>query len=630
MVTMRRGFIEGARTGFILAIVECLIRSIVNPLLSPFVTADALTTIYLPFVVYPLLLAGTTAVTALLIRSHAEQVAIGWMAVGVAAACAPIVRTGTRFGIIAAAAIAIASSVAAPGLLNAWSASALLVAPPWVTRELLRERPRRVKALVIAVLFIAFIAIVLIGRKKMPRRAPVVPIGAAVGFAALLLNPNVHLSHPRQQPARRPNIVLITLDTVRADHISAYGYSRNTAPELAAFSRHATLYRSAVAPSNFTLPSHTSIFTGLYGTVHGNQGLPGNGLSTTVATLPETLRDFGYQAIAVVANSAYLQSPFGLDRGFQYHDSRWRIDLDYSPRDALLFLRRRADLTASRRADEIEAEGEAVLRRAARSSHPFFLFLNFMDAHAPYVPPGAFGRLFPGRVPGLRVELLLERLARQMPHARPSPAERAHLISQYDGGIAFEDHVLGRFFDALNDTGVADNTLVIITADHGEVFGEHGYVEHRNSLYDPELRVPLLIKYPRQQQGAVSASVVSLNDLYPTILKAAGIAPPHPHHGVALQDVQPAGRIVMSEMFEGGVRRSAFDGRWKSIVGADGGWEVFDIANDPGELHPLAVPPPAAEKAAIETLSHEKSLGARTTGLTDEQIFRLRALGYLQ
>lgn len=627
---MRGGFIEGARAGLILATVECLIRSVVNPLVSPFVTADALSTVYLPFLVYPLLIGVATALTNRLIRSSAELVAIGWTAVLVAAACAPIVWTGTRLGIIADAAIVIVSLFAAPRFLNAWSASLLLVAPPWVTRELLRERPRKVKAVIVTVMLVAFAAGVLIQRKTIRRRMPLVPATVIVAIAACLLNPNVRLTRPRQQATRRPNIVLVTLDTVRADHLSVYGYQRNTTPHLAAFARNATLYRTAVAPSNFTLPSHTSMFTGLYGTVHGNQGLPGKRLSTSVATLPETLTELGYQTFAVVANSAYLQSPFGLERGFRYHDSRWRLDVAYSPRDALLSLRRRAGLVASRRADEIEAEAEALLRSAATKPHPFFLFLNFMDAHAPYAPPAEFGHMFPGRVSGIATEPLIERLVREMPHARPSPAEREHLISQYDGGIAFEDSALGRLFETLNAIGAAGNTLVIVTADHGEGFGEHGYVEHGHSLYDAELRVPLLIRYPQQRAAAVRDGVVSLNDLYATVLKAAGTAPPHQHHGVALQDAVPAARVVMSEMFEGGISRSAFDGRWKSIVNADGTTQVFDVASDRGELQMLPLPPPAPEMLAIDRLSREKSLAAATRPLTDEEIWRLRALGYMQ
>jgi arylsulfatase A-like enzyme len=217
-----------------------------------------------------------------------------------------------------------------------------------------------------------------------------------------------------------------------------------------------------------------------------------------------------------------------------------------------------------------------------------------------------------------------------MPHARPSPAEREHLISQYDGGIAFEDSVLGRLFEALDAIGAAENTLVVVTADHGEGFGEHGYVEHGHSLYDAELRVPLLIRYPHQRAAAVRDDVVSLNDIYATALKAAGTAPPHPHHGIALQDAAPAARVVMSEMFEGGVSRSAFDGRWKSIVNAEGVTRVFDIANDAGERQMLPLPPPAPEMLAIDWLSRQRSLAAATSPLTDEEIWRLRALGYMQ
>ena len=628
---MRRGFIEGARAGLILAAVECAIRSVINPLVSPFVTVDAITTVYLPFVVYPLFLAVATALTTVVIRSRADLIAIGWAAVGVAAASAPIVWTGTRAGIIADAVIVLLSLFLAPGLLNAWSASILLMAPPWVTRELLRERPRKLKLLVVTLLFIAFLAAVFMERRIQRQcRVPVKASAAAVAILALFSRPDVLLTHPRQKPNRRPNIVLITLDTVRADHLPLYGYGRNTTPRLTAFARNATVYSTAVAPANFTLPSHTSMFTGLYATVHGNTGLPGTRLSESVATLPETLSAFDYQTIAVVANSAYLQSPFGLDRGFQYHDSRWRLDVTYSPRDALLFATRRAGLTPFRRADELEGEAEVLLHRAAREPHPFFLFLNFMDAHAPYVPPGAFGRRFPGRLPGVPVAPLIDRLVLEMPHASPSAAERAHLISQYDGGIAFEDDVLGHLFDALTEIGAAGNTLIIVTADHGEGFGEHGYVEHGHSLFDEELRVPLLIQYPHQRRGEIRGGLVSLNDLYPTALKAAGVTPPHEHEGVALQEMGGGNRVVISEMFTDTPARSAFDGRWKAIFDPKGVTQVFDLATDPGERYPQQTPAPAQLVTAADRLSHERSLAARSAPLTNEEIWRLRALGYLK
>ncbi|HEX3108817.1 MAG TPA: sulfatase [Thermoanaerobaculia bacterium] len=531
-------------------------------------------------------------------------------------------------GVIAAAAIVIAASVVAPAL-NAWSASVLLLAPPWVTRELLLERPRKTKILVIAVLLAAFAGAVLaLNRVKFRRRSPAIAIAVVVATIALLLNPNVPLHRSRQTPPRRPNVVLITLDTVRADHVSVFG-GRDTTPQLAAFARMATRYRSAVAPSNYTLPSHTSMFTGLYGSVHGNDGTPGQRLSPSVATLPETLNDLGYDTIAVVANSAYLQYPFGLERGFRYHDSRWRLDTAYSPRDALLFWRRHAALTPYRHADEIEAEAEDLLREATRTPRPFFLFVNFMDAHDPYAPPVPYQSLFPGRRKGLDVERIIGRLLDEMPHALPTSAERAHLLSQYDGGIAYIDRSLGRLFDALRALSAFDDTLIIVTSDHGEAFGEHGYVKHGNSLYDEELRVPLVVKSPNQQLGAIRDDVVSLNDIYPTVLRAAGIAPPHAYEAIPLQQEPASGRVVLSEMFGDKISRTAFDGRWKSMVDGDGQARVFDIATDPAEQHAITMAVPRDELTALTSLAQTKSLAAPAPPLDDEAIRRLRALGYL-
>ncbi len=630
MVAVRGPFIEGAKVGLILATVECAIRSIVNPLVSPFVTADALSTVLLPFVAYPLLIGLATSLTALVTHARPDGVALSWAAIGVAAACFPIVGQGTRYEIAAAVLAVIVSCIVAPGLLNAWSASILLIAPPWVTRELLLERPRKVKAVVIALSLVAFVAALFAAHRiRAQRRLPTTAVVLAVLVAAVLLNPNVPLARTHAASNRRPNIVLVTLDTVRADHLPLYGYARNTTAALTGFAKNATLFRRAVAPSNYTLPSHTSMFTGLYASVHGNTGIPGQRLSHAVATLTETLAAFGYQTIAVAANSAYLQSPFGIERGFQYHDSRWRLDVAYSPRDALFFSRSDADLTPYRRADEIESEAAALLRHAAGRPHPFFLFVNFMDAHDPYAPPGPYATLFPGRIRGLDLEPLIERLLAQMPHATPSPAERAHLISQYDGGIAFADHHLGLLLDALNTAGAADDTLVIVAADHGEAFGEHGTMKHGNSLFEEELHVPLVVKYPHQDIGSVRDDVVSLNDIYPTVLQVAKIAPPHRFDAVPLQQSPAGGRVVVSEMFDDVITRSAFDGRRK-VIYADGvPPKGFDLANDPGETHPQPGPVPQNLMDAITTLAHAKSLAAPASRLDDETIRHLRALGYL-
>jgi arylsulfatase A-like enzyme len=497
-----------------------------------------------------------------------------------------------------------------------------------VTRELLLERPRKIKILVIAVLLAAFAGTVLaLKRVQARRRVPAIAIACVIAAIALLLSPNVVLRRVQHAQVRRPNIVLVTLDTVRADHVSVFG-GRDTTPHLAAFARTATRYRSAVAPSNYTLPSHTSMFTGLYGSVHGNDGTPGQRLSHSVATLPETLGEVGYDTIAVVANSAYLQYPFGLERGFRYHDSRWRLDVAYSPRDALSFWQQHAALTPYRRADEIEAEAAGLVRNSP-PARPFFLFVNFMDAHDPYAPPGAYQTLFPGRMKDLDVEALIERLLHEMPQAHVTSAERAHLLSQYDGGIAFIDHSLGRLFDALRAGSAFDDTLIIVASDHGESFTEHGYVKHGNSLYDEEIRVPLVVKFPHQHSGSVRDDVVSLNDIYPTVLHAAGVVPPHSYEAVPLQQAPASGRIVLSEMFEEKISRSAFDGRWKAMVDKKGQARVFDIAADPGEQHALTMAVPRDEMTALTALAQTKSLAAPAPLLDDATIRHLRALGYL-
>lgn len=338
---------------------------------------------------------------------------------------------------------------------------------------------------------------------------------------------------------RRPDVVLVTLDTVRADHLSVYGYERDTTPGLEAFAREATLYTRALSASNLTLPSHASLLTGLYARQHGARDDPrlGSGpLEPRFRTLAEMLGAAGYLGAAFVGNP-YLSSRLGFAQGFQRYDER-QPPRFFPPLGAAFPARLLGEVLgraapgparAHRRAEEVNRAVFAWLDAAAARPQPLFLFVNYMDPHWPYEPPAAFRDRYPGRLPrapDADAFRAVRRLARPL-----SPAEREHYVSQYDGEIAYVDSELRRLFRRLEAAGRWDGALVIVTSDHGEAFGEANHWEH-NGILEPQVRVPLLVRLPGAgaTNGAPGdggarrvAGRVSGVDVAPTLLALAGV-----------------------------------------------------------------------------------------------------------
>ena len=273
-------------------------------------------------------------------------------------------------------------------------------------------------------------------------------------------SPQPH-NEPAQQgdPLRSAHVVLIVMDSVRADHLSAYGYKRETTPNLRELARHATLYRRAIATGDMTLPSHGSIFTGLYPSWHGafivkNFGQV-RGIDPGHRTLAEAVSASGYRTIAVVGNHGYVVPKYGMARGFELFDVLRPVSfrdgvaykLGLSHRLAPLVLDASALDYTNRAADEITDRALSSAGEAKAHDEPFLLFLNYMDAHVPYVPPAPFDTKFPGKDRSFRHEEFSPLLRRLHANGEPVPrAKLEHLISQYDGGIAFIDDQVGRLF----------------------------------------------------------------------------------------------------------------------------------------------------------------------------------------
>ena len=414
---------------------------------------------------------------------------------------------------------------------------------------------------------------------------------------------------PGTQAAARPNVILITLDTVRADHMGVYGYARHNTPNLQSFAGQSTLYSHFVAAAPLTLTSHASIFTGLYPQSHGafpvHGSYPrGRPLADTFPTLATILRQNGYLTLGVIANNNYLRPEFGLTKGFQFVDVPEPVQIvsgdgPYLLKNVLRRILSVAELgqDLDRRyitAREVNQRAFRWLERAGRQSAPFFLFLNYMDAHTPYVPPAPFDRFYPGRDPKFDTPDYNELSAEINDSNKYIDARvRAHLTSQYDGAIAYLDAQLGELIFHLKHTGQYKDTLIVITSDHGESFGERNLLGHDTSIYQNEVAIPLIIKYPNTDQGRRDDRLASHVDLLPTILESTGISPlPGAQGASLLRPGAPETHYVVSE-FHGSAlsvgprfthpATALYWSRYKLIYSTAGARELYDLSADPEE-----------------------------------------------
>ena len=404
---------------------------------------------------------------------------------------------------------------------------------------------------------------------------------------------------PPSAPARElPSLLLVVLDTVRADRLEAYGYGRATMPGLAAFAaEHCVRYDDARSTTSWTLPSHASLFTGLlpgeHGATHprgsGPPVYPGHPLRDDVPTLAEVLREEGYRTGAVIANSFALRHALGLDRGFERYDDRPGAGVaGYMALVQLVGHRVRVGHELSRDARTITDRALSWIDDLD-GERPFFLFLNYLDAHWPYLPPPPYDRAFGDEQP-----------------ADPlAPGAELHSLL-YDRELLWLDSQLTRLFDGLRARGLLERSVVIVTSDHGESFGERGFWKHDWTLYEETIRVPLFVKPVGPRPAASLADPVTGADVPRMALEALGLpatlGSPVPgvvaewYHmdGAGVRAVSPGGDSpppppeLVARMAE--ERRDLLawieDGR-KVVVSSAGEVEVYDLARDPGELTPL-------------------------------------------
>ncbi len=425
--------------------------------------------------------------------------------------------------------------------------------------------------------------------------------------------------------AERSNILLITLDTTRADRLGAYGYPRDTSSHLDRIAREATVYLHAYSTSSWTLPAHASLFTGKFPTSHGARYDPegplilsaaidgpdalgeyrARGLAPDQTTLAEVLGRAGYDTAAVVAGP-WLKRVFGLDRGFASYD------------DAEI------DAVAGRRAAQVTDAAIRWLDETARP--PFFLFLNFYDPHGPYLDPAGVVSLFLPRGSPLK----------PLP---PNPTPRL-LNAYYDAEIRYMDRHIGRLADHLRARKLYDSTWIIVTADHGELLGEHGKIGHGHSLYQEEIRIPLIVKHPAgESPPGTSERRIQLTDILPLILERLRLPlPPDVKPFAAARDAAP----IFAEVYprpsksDEGDWRAFVSGDLKLLWNSDGDHRLYDLATDPGETEDLSET--SADRAGRLTSKLDRfraalpaaGAPAETRSLDAETRRALRELGYLE
>ncbi len=428
--------------------------------------------------------------------------------------------------------------------------------------------------------------------------------------------------------AGAPNLLLITLDTLRADHVSAYGYERRTTPNLDRLAESGVLFENAIANSSWTLPAHASLFTGRLQHEHKADWF--DPLDRRYPTLAEVLAGQGYATAAFVANTMYVTPESGLARGFtrfNVYGSSLADDVVrtiYGKKLALNFLPRVGYFEIPGRKRASQVSGEFFHWLDTTGGRPFFAFLNYLEVHDPYLPISGYETKFSAQV--TRGDLINFQFQPQVFRRKPTLTreEIRSEVDSYDACLSYLDAQLGALFHELAARGLEKSTLIIVTADHGEAFGNHDLFGHGNSLYIETLRVPLVFVWPGMiPAGKRIASVVSLHRIPATIMALFGSsASVSLFPGGSLVPLwssgsrDDAGDAALSEVNPGrfkegpsnypttsGWLKSVVTDRWHLLRSETGRTEIYAWQEDREEAHDVsATPGGAAAIADLERL----------------------------
>lgn len=328
---------------------------------------------------------------------------------------------------------------------------------------------------------------------------------------------------------KSPSVLLISIDTLRADHLSCYGYHRKTTPHLDQLATDGVLYEKAYSTAVWTPPAHASMLTGLFPSSHGT--VDQNRLSDSIPTLAEVLLSYGYKTAGFVNNSQ-VGELVGLEKGHQVYQEIWKGHRSVSiVQRTINFLWRKGvhfmgvSDHGARRTNELACRALIENRH-----HPFYMFLHYIEPHNPLDPPSAFKARYWKNIRLQNIDLKKLDLVAKNPlicfveDLTLNPDEIEALKALYDAEISYVDQKIGELFEFMKREGIYDDTMIILTADHGEHFGEHNLYSHVASLYEPILHIPLMIKYPgRSNNGKRMSGLVQLVDVFPTVIDVLGL-----------------------------------------------------------------------------------------------------------
>ncbi len=423
---------------------------------------------------------------------------------------------------------------------------------------------------------------------------------------------------------KQPNVLWIVMDAVRADTLSCYGYGRNTTRNIDKLSETGVLFEKAFSTSNWTPPSHASMFTGLYPSNHGVLQ-PDLTLSDRNITLAEILSGNGYETL-LISPSPQITGYRNMNKGFTRTIESYRGKMNF--RDPLLYPSLIRNLFYGW--DKQTHYFNQIIKRESNNfrekGNSFFIFVNYATVHWPYTVPRNFNKFsLPSSADKKKVDELSGResmLKKFIRGRKKNPADKypynfiagaidvsgdelSALKTLYDNEVYYLDHLLGGLFRFILEEDLMDDTIIILTADHGEMFGEHGLGTHWYCLYDVALRTPLIIHYPNGLKPGTVKHMVSLVDLFPTILALTEIDHRQPVDGFDMFSPDYMREHVLAEVgrpdeplrkleetfpdfdksrFNKSLKCIRTDD-YKYIIGSDGSEELYDLRKDPGELH---------------------------------------------
>jgi len=451
------------------------------------------------------------------------------------------------------------------------------------------------------------------------------PTGIVIAALMALLS----LSCGRQPLSPRPdpvNVIIVMVDTLRADHMSTYGYERKTTPFISKFASRAVVFEHARSQASCTFPSVNSLLTSRNPAIFNRQGKGQLGIPDEYPSIAEILKEQGYSTIAVSASPIVCATPSdmnpigGFGRGFDVfvEDPQWGSGARVN---------------------------RSVFRQLDAVQEPFFLYAHYMDVHGPYRPPARYEKRFAGEYEGFEFIKrgspvpIGKMLYNNGPHFEITDRDIQHLVDLYDDEIRYFDGVFRRLFKNLKERDLLDRTIIVLTADHGEEFLEHGHIKHCRGVWDTVTRIPLIFRFPSVEGGLRIDGAVQNLDIVPTLLDYLGIQT----EGLELEgksllplveSQEPSREYAFADQRE---HRSADDGQFHLVLdGEDGTMTLFNLRSDPLEQYDLYSPDhpevPRLSEALNQWLTDTGQLARFDEDIAAARIKEeeLRALGYLE